>query len=245
MQLASNTVLVTGGASGIGLALAQRFAREGSTVIVCGRREEKLAEARAKHPDLKTFACDLSTEEERERLVAWVTRELPRLNVLVNNAGIQRRVRIPEDTWSAAHEEIATNFEAPVRLCTLLLPHLLRQERSAILNLSSGLAFSPIASAPVYCATKAAIHSFTLSLRHQLAGTRVEVIEIIPPAVDTDLGGPGLHTFGVAVEEFADAVTAGLRRGDPEIAYGFSLQSSRASRPELDAIFQRMNQPAS
>jgi len=105
--------------------------------------------------------------------------------------------------------------------------------------------FAPMSSAPVYCATKAALHSFTLSLRHQLAGTPVQVIEVIPPAVNTDLGGVGLHTFGVAVDEFVNAVAMGLREGDPEIAYGYSQRASRASRQELDEIFQRMNQAAS
>jgi len=246
MQLASNTVLITGGASGIGLALARRFIQDGSTVIVCGRREEKLAEARKNHPELKTLACDLSKEKDRVRLSEWATKEFPRLNVLVNNAGIQRRVRIGGDKkWSATHEEIAINFEAPVHLTALFLPHLMKQERPAIMNVTSGLAFSPMASAPIYCATKAALHSFTLSLRHQLAGTQVQVIEIIPPAVNTDLGGPGLHTFGVAVDEFVNAVTMGLRQGEPEIAYGYSQRASQASRSELDEIFQRMNQAAS
>jgi len=246
MQLASHTVLITGGASGIGLALARRFIQDGSTVIVCGRREEKLAEAKKSHPGLVTLTCDLAKEKERVRLFGWATKGFPRLNVLVNNAGIQRRARIGEDTkWSATHDEIAINFEAPVHLSALFLPHLMKQERPAIMNVTSGLAFTPMASAPIYSATKAALHSFTLSLRHQLAGTPVQVIEIIPPAVNTDLGGVGLHTSGVAIDEFVNAVTMGLRQGEPEIAYGFSQRSSQASRAELDEIFQRMNQAAS
>jgi len=246
MQLASNTVLITGGASGIGLELARRFVKDGSTVIVCGRREEVLAEARKSLPGLETLACDLSKEKDRVRLCEWATKEFPRLNVLVNNAGIQRRVGIGGDKKrSATHEEIAINLEAPVHLSALFLPHLMKHERPAIMNVTSGLAFSPMTTAPIYSATKAALHSFTLSLRHQLAGTPVRVIEIIPPAVNTDLGGVGLHTFGVAVDEFVNAVTMGLRQGEPEIAYGFSQRASQASRSELDEIFQRMNQAAS
>lgn len=110
--------------------------------------------------------------------------------------------------------------------------------------MTSGLSFAPLAGVPVYCATKAALHSFTLSLWHQLAGTPIEVIEIIPPAVDTDLGGPGLHTFGVPLDEFADGVAARLDRGEIEVPYGTSERASRASRDELDAIFRRMNPPA-
>jgi uncharacterized oxidoreductase len=106
---------------------------------------------------------------------------------------------------------------------------------------TSGLSFAPLANVPVYSATKAALHSFTLSLRHQLSTTPIEVIELIPPAVNTDLGGPGLHTFGVPLDEFADAVMAGLAKGEREIAYGTAEKSSRASREGLDEIFLRMN----
>ncbi|TMQ55390.1 MAG: SDR family NAD(P)-dependent oxidoreductase [Candidatus Eisenbacteria bacterium] len=245
MQLASNTVLITGGASGIGFALAERFLRAGSEVIICGRREEKLAEARAKHPGLKTRVCDLAKETQRAALHKWVTNEFPRLNVLVNNAGIQRRVQLPEDLkWKPTHEEIAINLEAPVHLSALFVPHLKKQEHPSIMNVTSGLSFAPMANVPIYCATKAALHSFTLSLRHQLSSTPIRVIEIIPPAVNTDLGGPGLHTFGLPVEEFVNAVMVGLQEGNPEIAYGYSQRASRASRAELDEIFQRMNQVA-
>src|SRR5581483_7242052 len=128
-----------------------------------------------------------------------------------------------------------------IDLSRLLIPHFLKQPYAAIVNITSGLAFAPLANVPVYCATKAAVHSFTLSLRRQLAGTPVKVIEIIPPAVDTDLGGPGLHTFGVSVDEFADAVMAKVAGGALEAAFGFAEQSSRASREQLDATFERMN----
>jgi uncharacterized oxidoreductase len=244
MDLTSNTVLITGGASGIGFALAERFLAAGSEVILCGRREEKLREAQEQHPEMRTRVCDVAGAADRVSLFNWATGEFPRLNVLVNNAGIQRRFQLaqPED-WERTHEEIAINLEAPVHLSALFIPHLLQQERPAIVNVTSGLSFVPMASAPVYSATKAALHSFTLSLRHQLAATPIQVIEIIPPAVNTDLGGAGLHTFGVPVDELADAVTAGLQKGELEVAYGFAQQSSRASRAELDEIFKRMNQP--
>ncbi|HYU33637.1 MAG TPA: SDR family NAD(P)-dependent oxidoreductase [Thermoanaerobaculia bacterium] len=243
MELAGNTVLVTGGASGIGLALAERFLRAGSEVIICGRREAKLREAQEAHPQLVTRVCDVAEEAERRALLEWVVETHPGFNVLVNNAGIQRYPQLvqPED-WALSRQEIAINIEAPFHLSTLFVPHLLKQQRPSILNVTSGLAFVPMARAPIYSATKAALHSFTLSLRHQLAGTPIEVIEIIPPAVNTDLGGPGLHTFGVPLDEFADAVVARLEAGDVEIPYGFAAQSSRASREELDEIFTRMNQ---
>ena len=177
-----------------------------------------------------------------KRLPCGPPASFPHLNVLVNNAGIQRQVRLADsEPWERTHEEIAVNLEAPIHLVRLFVPHLLQQPRAAIVNVTSGLSFSPLASVPVYCATKAALHSFTLSLRHQLKDTPVQVIEIIPPAVDTDLGGPGLHTFGVNVNDFADDVMAKIQAGSVEAAHGFGEQSSRASRAELDAMFQHMN----
>ena len=177
MQLNSNAVLITGGATGIGLTLAERFLRAGSDVVICGRRLEKLREAKARHPQLGIRVCDLTVELERVSLFDWAVSELPRLNVLINNAGIQRRVRLAEpEEWECRREEIAVNLEAPVHLSTLFIPHLLKQERPAILNVTSGLAFVPMASAPIYSATKAALHSFTLSLRHQLEGTPIRVV---------------------------------------------------------------------
>jgi uncharacterized oxidoreductase len=244
MKLGSNTVLVTGGASGIGLALAGRFLRAGSEVIVCGRREAKLREAKEKHPELHVRVCDVADQSQRAALLQWVIGQFPRLNVLVNNAGIQLRVALTEPgPWERIGEEIAVNLEAPVHLSTLFIPHLRRQDRAAIVNITSGLAFAPMARVPIYCATKAALHSFTLSLRHQLANTPIEVIEIIPPAVDTDLGGPGLHTFGVKVDEFLDSVLPRIEKGEREVAFGFAEQSSHASRAELDQLSARLNQP--
>ena len=244
MDLNGNTVLITGGASGIGLALAQRFLRAGSRVIVCGRREDKLEAARLAHPELKTRVVDITSESDRGALRDWATHEFPDLNVFVNNAGIQRYPKLGGTDWADMREEIVTNFEAAVHLSSLFIPHLRHQPSAAIMNVTSGLGFAPMARAPIYCATKAALHSFTLSLRHQLADTSIKVIEIIPPAVDTDLGGPGLHTFGVNVDEFADAIMPRIQRGEIEVAYGFAQQASRASRDELDAMSARLNQTA-
>ncbi|HEY5095922.1 MAG TPA: SDR family NAD(P)-dependent oxidoreductase [Candidatus Eremiobacteraceae bacterium] len=243
MDLAGHTVLVTGGTSGIGQALADRFFHGGSRVIVCGRRENRLNEFIAEHPGAHTRACDVAVASERVALAEWAIREHPKLDVVVNNAGIQRHIDFTQiEPWDSTHQEIITNFEAQVHLCMLLIPHLRTQRKPAIINITSGLAFVPLASAPVYSATKAAFHSFTLSLRHQLAKTPIEVIEIAPPAVNTDLGGPGLHTHGVPLDEFVDAAVAQLKEGKTEISYGFSEQVSGASRSEREQIFARMNQ---
>lgn len=243
MEFKANTVLITGGASGIGFALAERFIQAGSSVIICGRRENKLKEAQSKYPQLHICVCNVANPSERTALFTWVTETYPGLNMLVNNAGIQQRIQLQQKpAWETLGEEVAINLEAPIHLSTLFIPHLLQQERSAIINITSGLAFVPLANVPVYCATKAALHSFTLSLRHQLAGTPIAVIEIIPPAVDTDLGGKGLHTFGVPLDEFTDGIVEQLKMGSIEATYGFSVESSRATREQLETIFKQMNQ---
>ena len=244
MEFAANTVLITGGASGIGFALAERFILAGSSVIICGRREHKLIEVQSKYPQLHIRVCDVANPPERRALFNWVTESFPELNMLVNNAGIQQQIELQQKpSWETLREEVAINLEAPIHLSTLFIPHLLKQERPAIINITSGLSFVPKANVPVYCATKSALHSFTLSLRHQLSGTPIDVIEIIPPAVDTDLGGKGLHTFGVPLNEFTDGIVKQLKMGSIEATYGFSAESSRASREQLEAIFKQMNQP--
>ncbi|GAB3638170.1 SDR family oxidoreductase [Hymenobacter arcticus] len=246
MNLSQNTILLTGGATGIGLALAQRFAAAGSQVIICGRRTDKLQEAQQQVPGLHYYTCDLALAADRAELVRRVTTDFPALNVLLNNAGIQNRFQVadlPADlaAWEQQRQEIAINLEAPVHLAALLLPHLRQQPAAAIINVSSGLAFAPMAAAPIYSATKAALHSFTLSLRRQLADTGVRVLEIVPPAVNTDLGGPGLHTWAVPVDEFADSIVARLAAGEEEIGFGTSESIRQASRAELDARFKQMN----
>ena len=242
MKLDGNTVLVTGGATGIGFGIVKYFYEHGSTVIVCGRREEALLAAKSKLPKLITYQCDVGAEQERLALRDFISKEFPKTNVLVNNAGIQRRLQIANsDPWHETQREIAINFEAPVHLCQLFLPHLVKQSQAAIINVSSGLSFAPLATVPVYSATKAALHSFTLSLRHQLAKSSISVIEIIPPAVNTDLGGPGLHTFGVDVNEFCDAVMKRLASGELELGFGMSEKTRNATRQELDEAFKRMN----
>lgn len=239
MQLSNNTILITGGASGIGLGLTGQFIKEGNTVIICGRRESVLQEAAAQFPTVITKQCDLAEPEERIRLFTWVSQQYPGLNVLVNNAGIQQWMDVSDETFvDRASEEISINIEAPLHLTSLFLklPSL-----TTVINVTSGLSFVPLTKVPVYSATKAFFHSFTLSLRHLLKGRNVEVIELIPPALNTDLGGKGLHDHAPPVSAFIDSVFAQLREGKQEISFGFSEAMIKAGPEERQKAFERMN----
>lgn len=246
MKLSGNTILITGGSAGIGLAFAERFLKAGNKVIVCGRREHVLQNAKEKFPDLITRVCNLDIESERAALFDWVTENYPEVNVLVNNAGIQQRFNVlkanAKNDWSYFNKEITTNIEAPFHLSMLFAPYFAAKEEAAIINVTSGLAFTPFVIAPIYSATKAALHSFTMSLRHQLSETSVEVIEIAPPAVNTDLGGSGLHVHGEPLDAFADGIFKGLEEGKEEIGYGTSVSRLRMSRDEIDEYTEKMYQ---
>ena len=191
MQISGNTILITGGGSGIGRALAEAFHRRGNKVIVAGRRQSALDAVREANPGIETATLDLTDPQDIARFAAQIARDYPTLNALLNNAGIMQ----PED-WRAAdvntsiaEATIATNLLAPIRLTAALLPLLRKQAKSTVLTVSSGLAFLPLAITPTYSATKAAIHSFSESLRYQFKGTGVDVVEIAPPYVQTELMG--------------------------------------------------------
>lgn len=229
MQLSGNTILITGGATGIGLALATALVNAGNEVLICGRREAKLLAAQALLPGLRVRVCDVGVAAERTALAAWAVAECPGLNLLINNAGIQREVDFanqPEAFWAGA-SEVAINLEGPLHLTALLLPHLRKHPVAAVVNVSSGLGFVPLTRAPVYSATKAALHSFSISLRHQLRATTVKVFEIIPPIVDTDLDQGarvqrGQTSKGLTPEQVAAATLAALRTDDYEAAVGLA-----------------------
>ncbi len=191
MQLSDNTILITGGASGIGRALAEAFHMRGNTVIVIGRRAEALEELRARAPGIHTRVLDITNLRAVEAGVKRVLHDFPSLNVLVNNAGIMQAEDLlaPRIDLLVLEATIATNLLAPMRLTALLLAHLRRQQRAAIVNVSSGLAFVPRADTPSYSASKAALHSYSESLRFQLRGTSVQVHELVPPYVQTELMG--------------------------------------------------------
>jgi uncharacterized oxidoreductase len=242
MNVSGNTILITGGANGIGKALAIRFLEATNTVIVCDRDRQKLEEAKTGTPGLHVLHSDVSLEAERVQLYEAVTREFPKTNVLINNAAIQRHPRIEaNEPWAATRKELETNLDAPLHLTQLFIKHLAKQRAPAVVLTTSGLAHVPRSVAPIYCATKAALHSYALSLRHQLAALNVEVIEICPPHVNTDLGGVGRNTAGIDLDTFADAVMVGLSQRNPEITYGFSTKVANATPAEKAELFKQMN----
>lgn len=241
MKLTGNKVLITGGATGIGFGLAERFVGEGNQVIICGRRQQALDEAQKKLPSLETRRCDVASGAERIALLEWVKESHPDLSVLVNNAGIQNWMSLSDvDFYERALKEIEINVTAPLHLTSLFaaLPSM-----RTIMNVTSGLSFVPLAKVQVYCATKAFVHSFTLSSRALLKSRNIEVVEIIPPALNTDLGGKGIHDQAPPVGEFIEAIFKQLAEGKNELSYGFSETVSRAGAEVLQAAFNRMNHP--
>jgi len=239
MNLSNNKILITGGASGIGLGLTQRFIQENNTVIICGRRESVLNEVKTKFPTVITKVCDLAIEAERNALYEWITENHSDLNVLVNNAGIQNWVSVTDENFfESAKTELATNIEAPLHLTSLFIQ---LKSLTTVMNVTSGLALSPFAKIPVYSATKAFFRSFTISLRHILKAKNIEVIEIIPPALNTDLGGIGLHDAHPSVDDFIVSIFEQLKEGKEELTFGTTTTRINSSVQELKASFTALH----
>jgi uncharacterized oxidoreductase len=191
MQLTGNTILITGGGSGIGRGLAEAFQALGNTVIIAGRRQKALDATTAANPGMRSVQLDIDNAEAIRAFGAEMAKEYPALNVVIHNAGIMRPENLltqPEDL-ADAEAIITTNLLGPIRLTAALLPQLKKQPAATIMTVTSGLAYLPMAMTPTYCATKAAIHSYSLTLRYQLKGTKVEVLELVPPYVQTELMG--------------------------------------------------------
>lgn len=248
MKTSGNTILITGGATGIGFSLAQEFVKAGNEVVICGRRENKLEEAKSKLPQIRTKACDLSKEKERKELYEWVRSNFKNINILVNNAGIQRSIDFKKgtDELFGGEDEIETNLKAYIHLSAYFIPIFLKRKEAAIINVSSGLCFVPLAIMPVYCATKAAVHSFSMSLRHQLRDTSIKVFEIIPPTVDTELDRGARaqreqQERGIPPAEVANATINALGKNEYEVAIGMAQNLRTGSRNNPDQAFQNMN----
>jgi len=244
MKLKGNTILITGGTSGIGRAFAEKFLKLGNKVIICGRREERLNELKQKHNELITRVCDVYDIDQRRALAEWTTTNYPETNILINNAGVQYLAELTKEiNLEKVYHEVEINFIAPIHLSSLFARHFTGKSEAAIVNITSGLAFSPIAIMPVYCATKAAMHSISLSLRHQLKDTKIKVFEIAPPSVDTELGhdrraDKNQTHGGMDVEEFTDEAFKVLENDDFEAAIGMAENM----RQKRELLFNVMNQ---
>ena len=246
MNLSGNTILITGGGSGLGRGLAESFHALGNQVVIAGRRRQPLDEVIAANPGIKALIVDVRDPVSLRAFAAQAVAEFPSLNVLINNAGIMRREKLLEQQSDLADAEatVATNLLGPIRLTAAMLPHLEKQPHAAIVNVSSGLAFLPMARTPTYCATKAAIHSYTLSLRSQLRASNIEVLELIPPYVATHLMDGFNDPRAMPLARFIAEVMEILKTQPtpPEICVE-NVKTLRfaAENGTFDTIFARLN----
>jgi len=249
MNTSGNTILITGGSSGIGLEFARRFLALGNTVIVTGRNEKKLEKAKAGLPKLEVLKSDVGRPEDIEKLYQAVTSRFPALNVLVNNAGVMHQINFHDENLGldGLTEEIDINLKGPIRMAKVFLPHLKKQGESAIVNITSGLAFVPFPTSPVYSCTKAALHSFSLSLRVQLKHTRVKVFEVAPPATATEMLTMNEEDMkGVSIMKVDDMVEASIRgiaADRLEIRPGQSNSLKLMSRVAPEFILKQLSRP--
>jgi uncharacterized oxidoreductase len=245
MKSTGNTILITGGGSGIGRGLAEAFMAKGNEVIIAGRRKEVLEATVAANPGMKYLTLDIEDPAAIKAFADKVTAEYPKLNVLMNNAGIMKLENVLEgQKLEDAEAMITTNLLGPIRLTAALLPLMRKQAQSTVINVSSGLAFVPLALTPTYCATKAAMHSYSCSLRYQLKDTTTEVLEIIPPYVQTDLLGGAEDPRAMPLKDFI-AQTMEIFNTEPtplencvENAQGLRFAESKG---QFDAVFKGLN----
>jgi uncharacterized oxidoreductase len=246
MNPADNTILITGGGSGIGRGLAEAFHKLGNKVIISGRRKHALDETTAANPGMKSLTLDIEKADSIRSFAAQVKSEYPALNVLINNAGIMRAEKLLSQQSDLADAEaiVATNLLGPIRLTAALLPLLQNQPRATIINVTSGLGFVPMALTPTYSATKAALHSYTMSLRYQLQKTAIEVVELIPPYVRTHLMRGANDPRAMPLEDYITEVME-LLKTQPN-ATEICVERVKplrfaAESGKLDGVFKGMN----
>ena len=246
MNFKGNTILITGGGSGIGRGIAEAFHTLGNQVIIAGRRQSILDETTAANPGMQSIILDIEQAGGIQSFAADVVEKFPALNVLLNNAGIMRIEKLKSDPVDLANAEaiVATNLLGPIRLTAALLPHLRSKAAAAVINVSSGLAFVPLSLTPTYCATKAAIHSYSQSLRWQLKSTAVEVIEIIPPYVQTDLMSGAEDPRAMPLKEYiAETMALLTQQPTPAEIVVERVKPLRlaAESGKYDAVFNGLN----
>jgi uncharacterized oxidoreductase len=246
MKTTGNTILITGGGSGIGRGLAEKFQALGNQVIIAGRRKQALDTTTAANPGMKSATLDIGNAANIRVFAAQLAKDYPTLNVLINNAGIMRPeiLKKQQDDLADAEAIVATNLLGPIRLTAALLPLLQKQPHSTIMTVSSGLAFVPLALTPTYCATKAAIHSYTQSIRYQLNATNTEVLELVPPYVQTDLMGGASDPRAMPLDKYIAEVMEILKNqpASGEICVETVKRLRFASENgSFDAVFNGLN----
>jgi len=242
MAFTGNTILITGGTSGIGRALAEVLQAKSNHVIIAGRRKQLLDEVTRANPGMSAIELNMDDAADIARVSAQLTQSFPALNAVIHNAGIMRPEDLKKGEVETAEAIITTNLLGPIRLTSALIPHLLRQPSGTIFTVSSGLAFVPLAFTPTYNATKAAVHSYTMSLRYQLRDTGLRVREIIPPWVATELMGP--VTDDPRAMPLADFIRETVRLIDTdadEITVERVLPLRNAPKGDEYAFFKNLN----
>jgi len=228
MKMAKNTILITGAATGIGYSMAKYFYKRDNTLIICGRHEERLEQVKKELPGIHSLRCDVANPDDRTMLLNNIRDNFPKINILINNAGIQRDIDLTKgiSDFTRGDNEIRINLEAPIYLSAMFTPLLSNKENSTIVNISSGLAFmvERATGMPVYCATKAGVHAFSVAQRAQLAPMGIRVVEIIPPMVESELNIEGrtkrnmLKTpYMISADDFVEKAFAKMEQGIDEI----------------------------
>jgi uncharacterized oxidoreductase len=246
MKITGNTILITGGGSGIGRGLAEAFHAKGNHVVIAGRRKNLLDETVAANPGMKAAVLDIENSETIRTFAEKLKKDFPALNVVIHNAGIMKLESLKDSTVADAEAMVTTNLLGPIRLNAALLPFLLKQPNPVIMTVSSGLAFVPLAMTPTYCATKAATHSYTQSMRYQLKDTKAQVLELIPPYVQTELMGPRMASDpnAMPLKDFISE-TMSILENSPNateicVERVKALRSAEASG-QYDAFFKNFN----
>lgn len=248
MKLSQQKVLITGGSSGIGLALAQKFLSHKNTVIITGRDTTKLEKVKSSHPQIHTFQSDVSLDQEVKGLANIVQEKFGGIDILINNAGIMNLVDTGNELndLSKQMQEIEINYNSPIRVLHYFLPQLKKSKNAVVVNVSSGLAYVPFAQAPVYSGTKSALHFWTLGIRPQLRKHNIRVVELLPPVVDTPLAqGADIaeddNLKPMPPEKLADVFWRDFVSGKEEITPGISKQLKLMSRLGPKFIFNQLN----
>jgi uncharacterized oxidoreductase len=243
MNLQNNTILITGGSSGLGLEMAKQFIKLQNKVLICSRSGEKLEAAKKMLPELITYNCDLSKETERKNLAAGIQSNHPSLNMLINNAAIVHRNNFSKDpdAFEKAADEIQTNLLAPIHLTKLFLPLLQQNPTNSIINITTGLVYTPRAIYPIYNATKAALHSYTQVLRHQINPSNTKIVEVLFPVVDTPWHEGNAPKIAISPQKAVKEMLARLKQNKLEVKVGAVKLLYLLSRIAPSFAFKKIN----